>query len=184
MTLHVGFDADGVLQSFHAGCNAFLKAEGHVGIKAEQNQWDFFDEWPDWTKSDFWKFVKRGVAAGIIFNTPPFRGAVGAVNSVKEAGHKVHIITARGWGDGLAEQVSERWFNTCGFQYDSLTFSFDKTIVWTDMYVDDKPENIDSLLKVGTDAYLLSRPWNRDYTGYKRVRSVGEYCRKVLEIQA
>lgn len=180
--MHIGFDADGVLQSFHAGCNAFLKAEGHVGIKAEQNQWNFFEEWPEWTKSDFWKFVKRGVAANVIFNTPPLRGAVEAVNAVKDAGHKVHIITARGWGDGVAEAVSEKWFATHGFKYDSLTFSFDKTVVWTDMYVDDKPENIDALLDAGTDAYLLTRPWNTYVKERKRVRSVGDFSRKVLSI--
>lgn len=177
--MHVGYDADGVFQSFHAGCNAFLKMEGHVGIKAEQHQWDFFLEWPEWDKKQFWKFVKRGVEAGVIFNTPPFRGAVEAFNSVKAAGHKVHIITAR---PDYAEGISEKWFRTCGFDYDSLTFSLDKTVVPTDMYVDDKPSNIDALLKAGTDAYLLSRPWNKNYTGYKRVRSVGEFSRKVLSI--
>jgi 5'(3')-deoxyribonucleotidase len=68
-----------------------------------------------------------------------------------------------------------------GIRYHSLTFTADKTDVWTDMMVDDKPENYYDLIKAGTDAYLLTRDWNKHIEGAKRVRSVGEFSRKVLE---
>lgn len=183
--MHIGFDYDGVLSSFHRGVNDYLKIKGYKDIKAEPTQWNFWKDW-GWSSKKFHKFWVQGVEDGVIFASPPYPGAIDALNSVYNAGHRVHIITHRGWAQypGLAEDLTAACLERDGAKYHSLTFSAKKTDVWTDMMVDDKPENIDDLLEAGTDAYLLTRPWNTHIKGRKRVRSVGEFSRKVLEIQA
>jgi hypothetical protein len=180
--MHVGYDYDGVISSFHAGVDKYLRLNGYEGLKASTTQWDFWKDW-GWSNSKFHKFWVDGVRDGIIFATAPFPGAVDAINSVYDAGHKVHIITHRGWKKypGLAEDLTAACLERDGIRYHSLTFTADKTDVWTDMMVDDKPENYYDLIKAGTDAYLLTRDWNKHIEGAKRVRSVGEFSRKVLE---
>jgi len=81
----------------------------------------------------------------------------------------------------LCEDLTARVLERDGIKYHSLTFSGDKTIVRTDMMVDDKPENYNALRAVGTDAYLLTRPWNIHVEKAQRVRSCAEFCRKVLQ---
>jgi hypothetical protein len=180
--LHVGYDFDGVLSSFHASVNQWLKMNGH-DLKASQHHWNFWTEW-GWSSRKFHKFWVDGVKAGVIFASKPYRGAIEGMNAVYDAGHRVHIITHRGWKEypGLAEDLTASVLERDGAKYHSLTFSEDKTVIWTDMMVDDKPENYEALKSVGTDAYLLTRPWNKHVEGARRVRSAAEFSRKVLEI--
>jgi hypothetical protein len=178
--MDIGYDWDGVISSFHSSVNKWLKMNGY-DLKASQTNWDFWTEW-GWSNAKFHKFWVDGVRAGVIFASRPYQGAVEGINSVYDAGHKVHIITHRGWKKhpGLAEELTAKIADDIGLKYHSLTFSADKTCVKTDMMVDDKPENYEDLKKAGTDAYLLSRPWNKHIQGVQRVRSAAEFSRIVL----
>jgi 5'(3')-deoxyribonucleotidase len=127
---------------------------------------------------DFWQ---AGVEAGVIFNNAPYRGAVDAVNKVYNAGHVVHIITHRGWKERpwLAEDATRTWANDNGYKYHTLNFSEDKTIIRTDYFIEDNVDNYKALEEAGTEVYLLTRPWNEGLEGYRRVRSIGEFVKKI-----
>lgn len=179
--MRVGYDWDGVISSFHASVDKWLRMNGH-DLKASQNQWNFWNEWPGWSNKRFHKFWVEGVRAGVIFASHPYANAVEGINAVYDAGHEVHIITHRGWKQhpGLAEDLTATCAEQFGIKYHSLTFSADKTCIRTDMMVDDKPENYEALKAAGTDAYLLTRPWNKHVQGAQRVRSAAEFSRIVL----
>jgi len=179
--LRIGKDLDGCHQSFQAGVNKALKAAG-LNLKCDPNEYHFWRGW-GWTDEQFMEFWKKGVEDGYIFNTPPFRGAVQANHDLHNAGHSIHVITHRGFPDrpGLAEQVTENWLNAVEFFYDSLTFSEDKTVVKTDVFIEDNLDNYHALNAVGTECYLITRPWNAGVKVERRVRSVAEFARIILE---
>jgi len=179
--MDIGSDYDGVISSFHQGVEKCLRANGLGHLKPSRTEYQFWKPW-GWSNSKFHKFWVKGVEDGIIFASPPYPGAVAALNDIKAAGHKLHIITHRGWKShpGLAEELTAACLERDGINYDSLTFSEDKTVIWTDMMVDDKPENYYALKEAGTDAYLLTREWNTHIKGAKRVRSIGEFSRIVV----
>lgn len=181
MGIRIGVDLDGCNISFQAGVNAYLRQQG-FDLKCDPSQYFFWREW-GWSDQQWETFWKAGVEADIIFNNAPFRGAVEAINSLHDAGHSIHVVTYRGWPDSprLAEDVTEVWLNTNGFKYDSLTFSKDKTVIKTDVFVEDNTQNYYDLNSAGTECYLITRPWNKGIKVERRVRSIGEFSRRVLE---
>lgn len=181
--LHVGFDLDGVNISFQKGVDMWLK-QNDYDLKCDPLSYNFWIEW-GWSDDRFAQFWQEGVEAGVIFNNAPYRNSVEAVNKVYDAGHWVHIITHRGWPEkpGLAEDLTEAWLKDRGYKYHTLTFSGDKTIIKTDYFIEDNIYNYHALQEVGTEVYLLTRPWNDGLEGYRRVRSVTEFTKKIPGIE-
>lgn len=181
MVLSIGEDLDGCNLMFQAGVNKALKAAGH-DLKCNPYNYHFWRDW-GWTDDEWMEFWVWGTEQGYIFNNAPFRGAVEANNALYDAGHKIHIITYRGFKShpGLAEKVTESWLDTVGFKYDSLTFSEDKTVIKTDVFVEDNLDNYHALNAAGTECYLITRPWNEGVKVERRVRSVAEFARIILE---
>jgi hypothetical protein len=179
----VGFDYDGCISSFQRGVEQQLRNKGFKDLKCDPLKYHFHRDW-GWSDEEFQEFWKQGVRDGVIFAAKPYPGAVEAVNDIYDAGHRVHIITHRGWEDepGLAEDLTAATLERDGFRYHSLTFTDHKPDVKTDFMVDDLPKNYDALVAAGTEAYLLTRPWNEGLEGYRRVRSVREFSRRVLSI--
>lgn len=183
--MHIGSDYDGVISSFLDGVNRFLSICGHnVKIPANNTEYHFWRKHLGWTDEQFYDFWKKGVRAGIIFASAPYPGAVKAINAMYDAGHQIHIITHRGFHDepGLAEELTAKVLERDGIKYHSLTFSGDKTVIKTDMMADDMPNNYHALKAAGTDAYLVTRPWNKGLAGYQRVCSLSDFSRRVLAI--
>lgn len=180
--LNIGADLDGCNVMFQVGVNAYLRQQGYTDLRCDPGNYHFWRDW-GWEDERWQEFWKAGVEAEVIFNNAPFRGAVEAMNSLYDAGHKIHIVTFRGWPDrpGLAERVTENWLNDRGFKYHSLTFSEDKTIINTDVFVEDNLTNYQDLTAAGTECYLITRPWNKGAKVERRVRSVAEFARTILE---
>ena len=70
-------------------------------------------------------------------------------------GHTIHFVTDRFIGR-KAQQATVEWLQEHEIQYDSLTFSADKTLIKTDIFLDDKPSHVDDLRAVGVEAWLLN----------------------------
>lgn len=179
--LNIGKDLDGCHYMFQHGVNRALKAAG-FNLKCDPRNYYFWRDW-GWSEERWMAFWKWGVEAGYIFNSAPLRGAVEANHALYNAGHKIHFITYRGFPDrpGLAEKVTEQSLQAAGFKYHSLTFSEDKTIIKTDVFIEDNLANYDALNAVGTECYLITRPWNEGVKVERRVRSVAEFARIILE---
>lgn len=180
--LSIGVDLDGCNVMFQVGVNAYLRMQGYTDLRCDPSNYHFWEDW-GWNTEQWEAFWKAGVEAEIIFNNAPFRGAVEAINALYDAGHSIHVITYRGWPDrpGLAERVTENWLNERGYKYNSLTFSKDKTVIKTDVFVEDNLDNYQALTEAGTECYLITRPWNKEAKVERRVRSIGEFSRRVLE---
>lgn len=92
-----------------------------------------------------------------------YRGAKAALTKLKEDGHTLHVVTARGQEPESIAQTA--WwlgdrrrdlFNL----FDSFSFSSDKTIINADMIIEDRPDTCEKVYKAGIRPILLTRPWN------------------------
>lgn len=109
----------------------------------------------------------------------PYPGVRKALRRIQEAGHTVHLVTARGEGSEHSAQVREvtqRWLERHKIPHDSLHFTRDKASVPTDAFLDDDPGNCRRLVAAGVEAYLLDRPWNVGEPDAQRVASVDAFA--------
>lgn len=178
----VGFDSDGVLDNFGEGVRHTLNAQGLGHLwksgKTPHAIWNFYEEW-GWNFSQFKALVDWGVDEGIIFSGHWRDNAIDSMHRVKNMGHKIVIITDRSWGSDPenSQRNTIEAFARAGIPYDELYFSADKTIVPTDVFVEDRLENYDALLENGTSTWLINRAWNQVPGGDARHRidCVSEY---------
>lgn len=182
--MRVGFDLDGVGYAFETALYDYLAksvhAEKYPAAGLPTRRWEFYEDW-GMSLEQFLDLCHEAADAGHIFyaggcldNFPA------AVRKVKNLGHSVHIITDRAFGSSpeVSQDLTRLWLKEHDVLYDSLTFSADKTIVPTDVFVEDKLANYDALEAVGTYTYLVNRPWNQDPFGKRRrrIKSVEEYA--------
>jgi 5'(3')-deoxyribonucleotidase len=144
----------------------------------------------DWSLPEQWGYqpdelhaiVARGVAAGVIFRSgSPIPGALEALRQIADAGHRIHIVTARHAidVDDVVEEDTRWWVKEYGLPHTSLTFSSDKSVVPTDVLIDDSPDNYAALEAAGSSPWFFDRPWNSGVQG-RRVHTWPEF-RAVVE---
>lgn len=135
--------------------------------------WHFFDEQWGYARDEFSVHVERGVSAGVIFRSGlPIQGSVSTLQQIADAGHRIHIVTAR-FAPGAEDVVAAStrwWLKTHDVPYTSLTISADKSVVPTDVFLDDSPANYEALDAAGANPWLYDHPWNAATQG-RRVRS-------------
>jgi 5'(3')-deoxyribonucleotidase len=168
--LAIGIDLDGVVFDFCDNYRDYL-VQHHKFDKLslpDAEVWDFFSHQWNLTTEDFLHFLAQGIEDEFIFVLgDPVVGAVDAIRKLGDQGHCIHIVTHRMFG---AKSIAntERWLRDNDISYNSLTFSADKTIVKTDVFLEDNVENFQALESVGVRAYLMDRKWNAHYdTGYR-----------------
>lgn len=181
--MRVGLDLDGVIYNFHASLRHYL--HNNVGLKTplpEPLVWNYHDSW-GMSLQEWLDHFANGVDAGVVFSYGrPMAGAVEMVKNLQKSGHTIHVITDRSMGKpGNAASATVAWWNKYLPPFDSITFSRDKTVVKTDVMIDDKLENYDALVEAGCDAYLLNRSWNKHSAfgyddGRQRVSSLAEFA--------
>lgn len=185
----IGIDSDGCIDTFGDGVYDTLKAWGlgHLWKSGptKKSIWNFYEEW-EWTFAQFKTLVDWGVDHGYIFSGHWREGAIEAIARINALGHKVVIITDRSWGtDPLNSQRNTvEAFERAGIEYDELIFSADKTIVPTDMFVEDRIENYDALVEAGVATYLINRPWNEVPGGdaRNRIDSITDFADEVERV--
>lgn len=148
-------------------------------VDGEPEDWHFYLEW-GMSEEEFIEHCHTGVDAGYVFRGNSRPGYAEATQMVKALGHSVHLITDRPFGrtPGASARATIEWAEEIGVEYDTVTFSADKTVIPTDMFVEDKLENYDRLEAVGTDVYLINRPWNMHVMpdNRKRISSVMDFA--------
>lgn len=177
--MRIGWDLDGVEYDF---AESVRRAVQYFGMdlplcEGEPDDWYFYRAW-GLSDSDFVDLCNRGADAGIIFAGNRRPGGREAMARVRAAGHSIHIITDRAFGShpSISEKTTRLFLEEHGYEYDSLTFSADKTVVPTDYFIEDKIGNYDALDSVGTRVFLINRPWNMLSDNRRRVNSLDEFA--------
>lgn len=180
--MRIGVDADNVFYDFG---ESFLT---WCGLEVRPpSSWEFYEDY-GMTLEQYLERFAEGVDAGHIFRIgAPIPGSLEGMKVLKEMGHTIHIVTDRFVGKNSILNTAE-WIKEYQPPFDTLTFSKDKTIVRTDMFVDDRPSHIDALNNIGTQAYLFytgrsdQDKWIANYDGtVPVVYSWPEFVDKVIE---
>lgn len=181
--MRVGFDLDGVIYDFRKAQSEYEVARGNAGCTLERacDHWNYFEGW-GWSVDQWLAAYAEGVDAGhILWTGAPLPGARGAFWALRDAGHTIHIVTDRSVGAN-PQGATRAWLARHGFEYDSLTFSRDKTVARVDVFIEDRLENADALNAAGIPCYLINRPWNRRQDDRLRVDTLAEFVARACDM--
>lgn len=184
--MRIGVDLDGVLFDFAGSLRRYLISIGRDdSTLCATKTWHFYEDW-GYTLEEFIAHCDAGVDAGYVFSGPARSRAAQSVQMLKDAGHSIHIITDRAFGSPGASQLATRiWLANHSIPYDTLDFSADKTIVPTDLFIEDKLENYDALDATPCQPWLVNRAWNHVPGGddRRRLPDVYEFAQMVTTLQ-
>jgi hypothetical protein len=160
--VRIGIDLDSCVYPFPEVFRSYAGLEARPA-----RQWNFFED-DGYTEPQFLAVFEEGVDAGYIFAVgDPIVGSVEALQDLRRQGHTIHIVTDRFVGK-LSHANTEAWLARWGIEYNSLTYTRDKTILRLDAAIDDKPEHVNRLRLAGCHAYLLDRG-RTDQVGHSRL---------------
>ena len=189
--MNIGIDVDGVIFDtenwMHAYAELFDIDEVGAGVSHPQEV--LIEKMYDWSKETFDVFVdKYGYFSQK--NAPIMPCAEYVINWLREQGHKLIIITARGkWGE-IEKSITEEMFKKYNLKFDEICYyAFDKATVCKehniDYMIDDAPNNIDRLDSAGVKCLYL-RGVNRkkiDSPNVSEVSNWGEIYRFFKELK-
>lgn len=184
--LHIGLDLDGPFYGFAEAFTDYLvnvRCFPAGRARLGKLRWEFYKDL-GLSDEDFFTLASGGVDDGWIFwQGTPHEGSVEGARRLADAGHRLHVITDRSafGSPGRAEDATRTWLHQVDIPFDTLTMSADKTIVRTDVMVEDKPANYFALVQAGTDAYLVDKPWNAGTTAWRHARATGRLVDGVAE---
>lgn len=164
--MRIVLDVDGVLADFSGHVLRTLQRKGYQ-VPDHATEWRFIDALPARAQPVARTFLKsskwwRGI--------PPMAGATRAVKQFRAMGHQVVFASADyascpGWTEARRNWLIEH----VGAQKCDLVVAARKELVRGDLYVDDKPENVQAI--IGEHAqrewtpgvWLFAHPYNRDH---------------------
>lgn len=131
--------------------------------------------------------MREATLDGSLYTGPTYPGVVEAMGLLADAGHTLHIVTARGFlGEpqlgALVKAMTVEWLFDHAIPHDSLTFSKDKTLVRTDVFADDSVHHVQELDRVGTHTWLVNATHNRAAFHARRVDSLWEFANRVVAV--
>lgn len=146
-------------------------------------------EWAGWkaygcTEAAYWDLWSDFAMAGGYTSTPPYDGAVEALRDLHFEGHRIHLVTARGFMKNASKirRWTPAWIQEFAVPHASLTFARNKAHamkelgVHFDLALDDSPSNFQTLQDAGVHAWLQSHPHNDGFETDFRVGSVAEFA--------
>lgn len=155
----VGIDVDDVIYPWYDTAHAICKREGLAG-DVDPRTWRVHEEYG--VTLEEWVAVLEANNEEL-YSAPPLPGAVESVQRLKDAGHSIHVVTARGHfaGGDYIKQATVRWLADWKIPYDTLTFATDKTLVRVDWFADDREQHVIDMRNAGVPhAYVIDRPWS------------------------
>ncbi|MCL4413189.1 MAG: hypothetical protein M1522_00330 [Actinobacteria bacterium] len=174
--MDVGIDLDGCVYPFVEVLREWICRD--TGRSPETlpipERWGFEAEW-GFSLDEFHAHVARSVGSGVMFwQGGPIAGAIEALRQIAEAGHRIHIVTARfvnisnsKAGEALVAEATRSWLQHHNVPYTSLIFSDDKMSVATDIFIDDSPDNYAALELAGANPWFFDCPWNASLQGQR-----------------
>jgi len=142
----------------------------------------------------YWALWETFMTRDGYLTTPPIEGAVEALRFLSWEGHRIHVVTARGFFPDSAERIrawTPQWLEEFAVPHTSLTFSHNKAEaqdvigVRFDAAVDDSPKNWHVLDDAGVNVFLQDHGHNLAYPDIpadRRVPNLWEWAFKVEKL--
>jgi hypothetical protein len=196
--LDVMFDIDDVIFPTMMSIHELARLAGY-------HDNDVDPSWSGWEpygipEQAYWDLWSDFALQGGYLNTDPVPGAIEAMRRLYFEGHRIHLVTARGFMNHASDirAWTPQWIEEFGVPWHSLTFArdkvaaqdplsreflgdFDRVIPFFDYGIDDSPKNVDALRAAGVDCYLLDHVHNKSHVAEHRVASVDDFVDMILE---
>lgn len=179
--LDIIIDIDDVLIPWSHRAHAECEQAG-ITNGQQITQWEF---WRDYgcTPEELWDVLHNAYYNGMLL-TPPFPEAQPALQRLHAAGHRGHLVTARGFEAGemaaFVRQCTAAWVDDNWLEHSSLTFTRDKRIIRGDVALDDSPKNVTALEAAGVTTYLADAIHNQGFHHPRRVSGIAEFTDIIL----
>lgn len=186
--MKIGVDIDGVLYDLMPKLgDYFATSTGRPREEfVEPTSWEFHKDWGVEPEAAFRLFCNAVNERAVWRWGDPMPGSVEALQSLIDAGHTVHLVTDRlSIGQaGVASISTTQWLADHSVPFTTLTFARDKTLVQTDVFIDDRPLNAEEISAAGTPVWLHDAAHNKDFEWPRRVTSLTEFaelmCSRVM----
>jgi 5'(3')-deoxyribonucleotidase len=182
--MRIGVDVDEVLYPLIPNLAAWMSHA--TGRPIEEfpvpTDWDFSKEWDLPYDAAMGLFHEAVDAEAVWRYGAPCKGAQFAMYSLMKAGHTIHLVTDRNviGTRGKAIQSTAAWLYEEDIPYTSISFVTDKSLLDVDLFVDDRPVNVESMTAKGIESWLVNAAHNMDYEWDKRVTGIDAFAQMVL----
>ncbi len=166
--MKIALDVDGVLADIvHVWLEEYNRNYNRSVQKDEIQQWDFW-KGLGYDKYRFYEELSKCWArwAEVPAMEQDLGSAVGRLNSLGS----VDIVTAR---DPASTPFVKQWLEHNGIRYNEYVAVMrgrDKANLDYDIFIDDSPPNITSIVSQGKRALIYDQPWNRSVSHSSAVR--------------
>lgn len=192
MTYDIGVDIDDVLYPWFLTAHD-LCVEAGITNGVVARQWRMYEDYG--IEADLWiSVLDKATRDGSLYTQAPIEGSVEALRRLLFAGHRIHLITARGTGawqtleqTAMIERYTREWVEEWAVPHDTLTFASDKAALvmqnGLDYFIDDAVHNFESisLNTHGCETYLMTAPHNTDYWTPFRLDTVSDFADLIIE---
>jgi len=151
-------DVDGVLRDMVTKTIETYKEYKNPLCKAKYNDVTTYDFKSAIPELDIWGFLSAPLFAREVFlHAKPYEENISDIVKQLHEKYNIHICTYQFRGN---ERYTLSWLKNNKIDYDSITFSEDKSCIKGQYLVDDYPKNFNNLSKE-TKGYLFNQPYNQ-----------------------
>lgn len=161
----LGVDLDGVVADFYGGLRPI--AAEWLGVTVEALTTNVSYGLPEWNLAQaggYEPLHRFAVTQRELFRClSPFPGAPAVLRRLSAQGIRIRIITHRLFIKYFHEQAlsqTTQWLEHHGVPYWDLCFMKDKVAVGADLYLEDQPENVQSLRSTGNEVICVANSTN------------------------
>lgn len=169
--MRIGVDIDGVVANTHMAMLDSFKSKGFAPPETTLDQWVQFACWNIWPEASKEECRELFRSAAFWESVPPIKYAIPSLSRMRQCGHYVYLVTARGSSQGMCDGMSQvematrEWLTAYGVSYDGLIFDPDKAKVAAEYklecFYEDTLVNAVQLASVCRQVYLMDGPWNQ-----------------------
>lgn len=175
-------DMDGVIADWSAEYNRLLDIEDpnrEITRTPDQRTFDLFSARPKAHQETILRVMNK---PGFYDDLDPIDGAFDALNWMVSEGHTVYLVSSPFPTNPTSASGKLSWvMKHLGIEWAKrLIITMDKTPVYGDVLIDDKPE-IKGSVSPSWDHIVFDQPWNQHVTTKLRMRDWGD-LREVLGV--
>lgn len=166
-SLDVLLDVDGVLYPLPELFTSYAAEQLGRDLQLDTTNWEFYRDW-GLGYDDFVELLGEGVRERRLWwSGDPYPDVPDAVATIRRAGHRIHLVTARDVRGIEAEafDATEHWLERHGIEVDTINLTQEKTVVLQRLglearnciAVDDGAQHITAFAAVGVRGIVLDR---------------------------
>ena len=169
MSKIIGVDVDGVLLKWEEAFDDFMAGQGLT--KKDQGHFDLRKHYPDVPAEALNTYISLFNESAYMRYLEPMDGAVEYVTKLAEEGYRFSVVTSQTLNKVANRAREDNLKEVFGDVFEDFTFletgqgkyfalqKFDMETIW----IDDKPDNVESGKVLGLVPILLDLPHNRSY---------------------